>query len=150
MLPGEKAPDFTLISQNGNSVSLSEFSGNPVFITFIYTSCEASCSLILNNKDLIEQKLKAQTGLDAAFLAITVDPIRDSVSTLKNYLKMTGIPEKNLTLLTGETGDVKRVLTAYKIKVARWKETGEVAGHPNIGYVVGQNGLIEDVFVLDG
>lgn len=38
---GEKAPDFTLKTPDGNSISLSDFQGKPVIITFWSVSCKA-------------------------------------------------------------------------------------------------------------
>src|SRR5438270_2445132 len=45
-LGSEPAPDFHLRDQFGKPVSLSQFKGQPVVVTFLYTHCPDICPLI--------------------------------------------------------------------------------------------------------
>src|SRR5918999_295644 len=43
MPDGLKAPDFTLTNQDGERISMRDFRGQPVIVTFLYTTCEDTC-----------------------------------------------------------------------------------------------------------
>src|SRR5579864_3861972 len=45
-LGGIPAPDFRLTDQFGKPVSLSQFKGKPVVVTFLYTHCPDICPVI--------------------------------------------------------------------------------------------------------
>ncbi len=50
-LGASPAPDFHLVDQNHQAISLAQFKGMPVIITFFYTHCTTSCPLIANKID---------------------------------------------------------------------------------------------------
>ncbi len=84
LVPGDAAPPFRLHDQFGNSVALSDFSGKVVVLTFLYTHCPDVCPITA------EALRRAQTLLgddarEAEFVAITVDPQRDSVERAHQY-----------------------------------------------------------------
>src|SRR5919201_962994 len=41
--PGVRAPDFTLRDQDGRPISMRQFRGSPVVVTFLYTRCKNTC-----------------------------------------------------------------------------------------------------------
>jgi protein SCO1/2 len=45
MPDGLPAPDFELRNQDGDTISMRDFRGQPVIVTFLYTSCEDTCPL---------------------------------------------------------------------------------------------------------
>lgn len=76
-LGAKPAPAFQLVDQNRQVISLTQFTGMPVVITFFYTHCPTSCPLIA---DKIRTAL-VQLGSAAqhvAILAISVDPSGDT------------------------------------------------------------------------
>ena len=76
------APDFTLISHTGNSVSLSDFEGEPVAIFFGYTHWPDVCPLTLAK--LAEANAASAGAVNVLF--VTVDPERDTAERLAEYL----------------------------------------------------------------
>jgi len=82
--PPAPAPNFKLEDQNGQNVSLSQFRGKVVVLTFLYTHCPDACPIIT------EKLHQAYTllGPDAAhvaILAVTVDPERDTLAQVRAY-----------------------------------------------------------------
>ena len=82
--PGDAAPPFRLHDQFGDSVALSDLSGKVVVLAFLYTHCPDVCPITA------EALRRAQTLLgddarEAEFVAITVDPQRDSVERANQY-----------------------------------------------------------------
>ena len=124
---GEKVPDFTLINQNGQKTSLSDFRGQGVIISFLYTQCPMpnKCPMIrkkLMNLADLSSKIDGDSKLQV--LAITIDPENDTPDVLKAYAQ--GFDEKhdNWLFLTGSETDIAKVAGAFG--VLYWDENGVI------------------------
>jgi protein SCO1/2 len=87
--PGVHAPEFTLIDQNGKRVSMAEYRGKPVVVTYLYTHCKETCPL---QAQMIRGALD-DLGHDIPALAVSVDPFRDTPASARAFnkrAKMTG------------------------------------------------------------
>ena len=82
MPDGLKAPDFRLKNQDGDIISMRDFRGQPVIVTFLYTSCEDTCPV---QAQTIRGAMD-QLGHDVPALAIAVDPPRDTPERAKVFL----------------------------------------------------------------
>jgi protein SCO1/2 len=69
-----EAPDFLLRSEQGTEVTLNQFRGKAVAVTFIFASCSATCPLLTAKMATVQNRLGADFGTKIAFLSITVDP----------------------------------------------------------------------------
>ena len=87
MLPKIKpAPDFTLINQDNETVTLLQFSGKVIMLGFIYTSCsDEFCPLMTTHFKAIQDVLGSALGKDAMLICITLDPLFDTPAVLRNY-----------------------------------------------------------------
>lgn len=74
MPDGLRAPEFRLRNQDGDRVSMRALRGQPVVVTFLYTSCEDTCPL---QAQTVRGALD-QLGHDVPALAVAVDPPRDT------------------------------------------------------------------------
>ena len=82
MPKGLRAPDFDLRDQNGEPISMRDFRGDPVIVTFLYTTCEDTCPL---QAQTIRGALD-QLGHDVPAIAIAVDPPRDTPERARAFL----------------------------------------------------------------
>jgi protein SCO1 len=82
MPPGLRAPDFELRDQDGEPISMREFRGRPVLVTFLYTSCEETCPL---QAQTVRGALD-ELGHDVPAIAIAVDPPRDTPERARAFL----------------------------------------------------------------
>jgi protein SCO1/2 len=82
MPPRVPAPDFELRDQDGERISMREFRGRPVIVTFLYTTCEDTCPL---QAQTIRGALD-QLGHDVPAIAIAVDPPRDTPERARAFL----------------------------------------------------------------
>ena len=81
--------DFVLPSTLGREVGLSEYHGKVVLINFGYTHCPDICPMVLGRLAKLTKKLEHERSIGKAYLQtlfITVDPDRDTVPHLKEYL----------------------------------------------------------------
>lgn len=144
---GDVAPDFTLIDQNYEPISLSQFKGKPVILIVTYMSCPDACPLILQSrKRLVDQ---VGTGDDTIFLAVDMDPKNDTPKVLKDYIIKTGMDERNLHLLTGDQDVVDKTLKAYHVDVSREPETGKIATHTLVGYAIDPDGIVTQTIMFN-
>ncbi len=70
------APNFRLTDQSGNQISLQQFKGKPVVLTFLYTHCPDVCPLTAEHL----HSTMLELGKDAhnvAVLAVSTDAKRD-------------------------------------------------------------------------
>jgi protein SCO1/2 len=82
MPEGVRAPDFELRNQDGDPVSMRALRGQPVVVTFLYTTCEDSCPL---QAQTVRGALD-ELGHDVPALAIAVDPPRDTPERARRFL----------------------------------------------------------------
>jgi protein SCO1/2 len=82
MPDGLKAPDFTLTNQDGDTISMRGFRGEPVIVTFLYTTCEDTCPV---QAQTIRGALD-ELGEDVPAIAIAVDPPRDTPERARAFL----------------------------------------------------------------
>ena len=82
MPKGLRAPDFDLKDQDGNPISMRQFRGKPVIVTFLYTTCQDTCPL---QAQTIRGALD-QLGEDVPAIAIAVDPPRDTPARARAFL----------------------------------------------------------------
>lgn len=86
---GVRAPDFTLTDEHGKRVSMAQYRGKPVVVTYLYTACDETCPI---QAQMIRGALD-DLGHDIPALAVSVEPFRDTPASARAFLrraKMTG------------------------------------------------------------
>jgi protein SCO1 len=82
MPAGLRAPDFELRDQDGEPISMRDFRGKPVLVTFLYTTCEETCPLQAQTARGALDEL----GHDVPAIAVAVDPPRDTPERARAFL----------------------------------------------------------------
>ena len=82
MPAGLRAPDFELTNQDGERISMRELRGQPVVVTFLYTTCEDTCPV---QAQTVRGALD-QLGHDLPAIAVAVDPPRDTPQRARAFL----------------------------------------------------------------
>jgi protein SCO1/2 len=113
----EPAPAFRLVSQDGRRVSLEDLRGKPLVVTFLYTSCTDVCPVLLHTLTLAERQLAPRERGTVRFIAITVDPVRDTPVRLRGYMKERGLDPTRWLLLTGSLEEAARAANDYGVVV---------------------------------
>jgi len=111
------APSFTLKDQNGRDTRLTDFQGKVVVATFFYSTCIDVCPILLGTLEAVEERLTKEERANVHFVAVTVDPSRDTSERLKTFLAERGLNASNWTLLTGSILDLTRMANAFEIVV---------------------------------
>jgi protein SCO1/2 len=114
---GEAVPDFTLIDQRRQPISLSALRGKVVAVNFIYTSCALPnfCLRIANNFGVLQRRFKARLGRDLVLLTVTFDPVRDTPDVLAEYARRWDDDPESWHFLSGPVPDVQKVCRLFGV-----------------------------------
>ena len=130
---------FNLIDQNGRRRSDTEFRGKLLVLYFGYTYCPDVCPTdLLAISSAI--RLLGPAGNKVQSIFITVDPQRDTVEHLREYVSTF---HPHLIGLTGSERDIRTLALAYKVYYAKVAaEHGEpyAIDHTGFIYLVGGDG----------
>lgn len=85
MPPNVPAPNFSLTDQNGKRVSLAEYRGKPLFVTYLYTHCKETCPIQAQMIRGALDDLGPRRSVPA--LAISVDPFADTQASARAFLR---------------------------------------------------------------
>lgn len=122
---GERVPDFSLVDQSSQSVSLSSFKGKVVGITFMYTHCPLPnyCFRLSNNFGMVRKRFSERLGRDLVLLNISFDPVHDQPEVLAQYARnwnAAGVP--GWYFLTGPAPEVQKVCHEFGMNF--WQDEG--------------------------
>jgi protein SCO1/2 len=117
--PNSKAPDFTLLNQEGERFVSTTLRGKIVVLDFIYTTCTDVCPLFTANFAQLQRTLKNENKGDVFFISITTDPEVDSPKVLKAYARRYGADFQSWAFLTGTEAQLKEVWKGFGIRVIK-------------------------------
>lgn len=104
--------DFRLHDQDGRPVSLRQFRGRVVILTFMYTTCRDTCPLtatqIRGALDDLSHPVPA--------LAVSVDPVNDTPERAREFLLRRGLGDDRMRFLLGTRAQLQPVWKAYGIQ----------------------------------
>jgi len=138
------APDFRLRDQLGKTVALSQFQGQPVVLTFLYTSCPDVCPLLAEKLHTVQLQLGKDLS-KVTMLAVSIDPKGDTrVSALKfsQAHKLT----TNWHYLIGTKEELSPVWNAYSIYAQ--PAASSTITHTQAVYIIDKQGR-ERVFLSE-
>ena len=142
-------PAFALVDQSGRTVTLEQFRGRAVLVTFAFGHCETVCPLVvhgaLSARDQLAQNATNATVVPVV-LVVTLDPWRDTPGRLPSIAEQWGLTG-DAHVLSGPTDQVERALNAWRIPRVRNEKTGDLS-HPTMVYVIDPDGRI--VYVVNG
>lgn len=108
--PGVAPRDFALRDQDGEPVSLAEYRGRPVVVTFLYSTCDDTCP---TQAQTIRGALD-DLGRDVPVLAVSVDPANDTRQRARRFLieqSLTG----RMRFVLGTRAELLPIWRAYGI-----------------------------------
>jgi protein SCO1 len=134
------APQFTLTSQDGKPIALTDLRGKVVAVTFIFTLCSATCPVLTPMMSLVQDRLGSDFGTNVAFVSITVDPDRDTPDVLKLYAQMHSADVPGWSFLTGEPAAVQDVIRHYGVFASKTAD-GDVE-HSFLTSIIDRRGVL--------
>lgn len=139
---------FTLVDQNGKTVTDKDYAGRYRLIYFGFTYCPAICPTELQ-KITAALTLLGDKGKKIQPLFITVDPERDTPEKMKGYVTLF---HPSLIGLSGTRAQIDQVLKSYKIYAAKAQDPGMTEytmDHSSLIYFMAPDGRLLRIFKID-
>jgi protein SCO1/2 len=143
--------DYKFTNELGQAVSLNDFRGQALAITFFFTRCPLPdyCPRLSKNFQEASQKLKSMTKVPGNwhFISITFDPEFDSPTMLKAYGESYGYDPAHWSFLTGPADKIGEL--ARQSGVAYDADAGTI-NHNFRTLIVDASGHLQMVFPTSG
>ncbi len=139
---------YTLVNQDGETVTQASFVGTPHLVFFGFTYCPDVCPMGLQQMGAALDELgKDKTKIQP--ILISLDPERDTPELMAQYITANGFPE-NLIGLTGTPEQVDVAVKAYRVyakKVSLGEDVDDYTiDHTSYIYLMDKNGKYAAVF----
>lgn len=141
-LGGVAAPDFRLVNQFGQPVSLSAFRGKVVILAFTDSECTTVCPLTTVSM-LEARQLLGKAGEQVQLLGVDANPDATAVSDVMSYSRSHAMVNQ-WDFLTGSLARLHAVWQAYHIYVQI--QSGQVDHTPAL-FVIDQRGRERKVYL---
>jgi cytochrome oxidase Cu insertion factor (SCO1/SenC/PrrC family) len=141
-LGGEPAPAVTLVNQFGQPMSLSQFRGRVVMLSFEDSECTTVCPLTTQSM-VLAKELLGKAGESVQLLGVDANPDATKVADVMDYSRVHGMINQ-WDFLTGSLAQLKSVWKAYNVDVQI--ESGQIDHTPAL-YVIDQQGRLQKVYL---
>ncbi|HEX8752124.1 MAG TPA: SCO family protein [Solirubrobacterales bacterium] len=142
--PPKAAPPLKLKNYKGEPVSLGDYRGKAVLLTFIYTHCPDVCPLIVSHMKTA-QALLGHKAKDLQIVAVSTDPRGDTPHTVAAFLKARGMTGK-MQYLIGSRPELEHVWKAWNILAKTDKANPNLVEHSAEIYGIGADGKITTLY----
>lgn len=95
-----KTMDFSLIDQNGDTITEKDYEGKIYVADFFFTRCMTICPIMTTNMEQLQSKFLNDDEI--MFLSHSVTPVIDSVSVLREYADKKGVIDAKWHITTGD------------------------------------------------
>jgi protein SCO1/2 len=138
---------FQLTDQSGATVTQKALQGRPTLIFFGFTHCPDVCPTSLFEISEVLRAMGADADKVNAYF-VSVDPERDNITAMKDYLSSF---DPHLKGLTGEPEAVAKVLSAYRVyaKKVPLKDGDYTMDHTAPTYLMDRDGRFVAPFNLN-
>lgn len=121
---GATVPDFVLVDQRGDAITLTALRGRVVVVTFIYTRCPLPdyCPRMVTNLAAVRDRFRERLGKDLALLTVTFDPQYDTPERLAAFARTQEADVSGWHFLTGGAEQIKQVCEAFGVE--SWPDSG--------------------------
>ncbi len=151
-----KMPNITLVDQNGKDYHFGKDHTKLKLIEFIYTHCPSICPTTTQKMYLLQKDFEKAGvyGKEIKYITITIDPFRDSIEVLNNY--MNGFHLKNdgnWIFLSGKKEEVttlqKKIRKAANALRFQYQDSGNgYFSHTASVYLLDKNNILIKKFPM--
>tara|TARA_B100000029_G_scaffold145007_1_gene140232 strand:+ start:739 stop:1380 length:642 start_codon:yes stop_codon:yes gene_type:complete len=137
--PEYEVIEFSLTKPDGNSSNLSDYDGQVLVVSFIYSRCPDVCPIVSSNLRWITQELSDDYGTNFSIISVTVDPWWDTQNVLGEYATLRNLSWPHLT---GEVSVLEPIWESFHVGLQTYANTtyeedsNETSGRHHPDYLV--------------
>ncbi len=102
-----KAPDFSLVNQDGKTISQKDYEGKVYVLEFFFSTCPTICPKM--NANMLELEKTFFGNASFGIASITINPEHDTPRVLKEHAQVLGVKSSNWHFLTGESDYIMNI-----------------------------------------
>lgn len=112
----EKARNYfsnlEVFDQNGQQLNFYNdvLKDKVVAINFIFTNCQGACPLMTRNMSLVRDLLGGEVGESIHFVSISIDPVRDTPTAMKEFAQTHDADQDGWTWITGNPDSLAHIV----------------------------------------
>lgn len=150
--PGEEVPDVPLIDHDGRERRLSDWRGQVLAVTFIYTRCPLPnfCPLMDRHFAEAQRVIAGDAALRGRvhLVSVSFDPAYDTPKVLSAHAARVSADAAHWTFVTGERNEIDRFASRFGVSIIRDDTSAAEIVHSLRTAVVDRNGRL--VTILSG
>jgi protein SCO1 len=144
VLPAKQAPPIELRNYLGQPVSLSEYRGKAVLVTFLYANCPDVCPLITSNLRVALNML-GRGDSQVQVIAVSVDPRGDTAANVARFVRAHGMAGR-MQYLIGSGSELARTWSAWGVGSTQEVGQPNLVSHSALVYGVSASGRLTTAY----
>lgn len=144
---GDAVPDYKFTNHLGQAISLAQYQGQALAITFIFTRCPFPlfCPRMTDNFVATQNQLKAQPNgpKNWQLLSLSFDPENDTPAVLKNYAAQHAFDPAHWSFATGDLLTIDGITEQFGLQF--WRQDGSI-NHNLRTVVIDGRGRVQRIF----
>lgn len=146
--------NFTLTNQDGQVVTLADFTNRVWVADIIFTRCAGPCPRLTAQMKSLQEKLPAE--YPTRFVTLTTDPEFDTPEVLKKYGQRFGADFNRWSFLTGTKSEIAALasgslkLSAQPVKPAEQQNAADLFIHATLFVIVDKHAQMRGYFETGG
>lgn len=133
MAPGDQVPDDALVDQSGATRHLSDWRGQALAVTFVYTRCPVPdfCPLMDRHFVDLQRAILGDTTLrdKVHLLSVSFDPAHDTPAVIAAHAKERGADPRVWSYLTGEPAAIDHLTSRFGVSAIAEHDSAESITH---------------------
>lgn len=142
---------FKFTNELGQAVSLSDFDGQAIAMTFFFTRCPIPqyCPRLSRNFEEVQLRLKARENTPANWrlISVSIDPENDTPEVLKQYAARYHYDPAHWTFLTGPKEKIKELA---RLSDAKFESDNGSITHNFRTLIIDSSNRLQMVFPISG
>jgi protein SCO1/2 len=143
-LPAKPAPPIQLRNYLGRPITLADYRGKAVLVTFLYTHCPDVCPLIASNLGVALTKLGPRASR-VQVIAISVDPSGDTPASVATFLRSHRLAGR-MQYLIGSAQQLARTWAAWSVGSTREVGQPDRVAHSALIYGITATGRLKTLY----
>jgi protein SCO1 len=143
-LPAQQAPPIHLRNYLGQPVTLREYRGKAVLVTFLYANCPTACPLIASNLR-VALNLLGRRDSQVQVIAVSVDPRGDTPGNVARFVREHGMVGR-MQYLIGSAAELAPTWAAWHVGSSREVGQPDLVAHSALVYGISASGRLTTIY----